>query len=295
MFIQQLINGFTLGGLYALIAIGYTMVYGIIELINFAHGEIYMFGAFFTFVLIKNFNLSLAAAALISILSCILLGIIIDYVAYRPLRHSPRLTVLISAIGVSLFLQNLALIIWGGRIVHFPEESLPSFFSGSAINIMEINISWLQVLIIIITLAIMLALNLLVTKTRLGKAMRAVAQDKTTASLMGINPDRIINFTFAIGSALGGLSGIMVGLYYNAIFPTMGYMVGIKAFSAAVLGGIGSLPGAMLGGILLGVAEVLGAGYISSSYRNGIAYAIMILIIIFRPSGLLGKKIIKKV
>ncbi|MBI5417146.1 branched-chain amino acid ABC transporter permease [Candidatus Poribacteria bacterium] len=295
MFVQQLINGITLGGIYALIAIGYTMVYGIIELINFAHGEIYMLGAFFSLTLIKNFNLSWITSVLISMLLCSVIGLCIDYVAYRPLRHMPRLTVLITAIGMSLFLQNLALIIWGGRTQHYPEEMLPEIFAENAISIGEVNISWLQIIIILITLFIMIALHLLVTKTMLGKAMRASAQDKVTASLMGIKTDRIISYTFAIGSCLGGLSGIMVGLYYNAIFPGMGYMAGIKAFAAAVLGGIGNLPGAMLGGVLLGIAEVLGAGYISSAYRNGIAYAVMILVIVFRPSGLLGRKLVKKV
>ncbi|MBI5207853.1 MAG: branched-chain amino acid ABC transporter permease [Candidatus Firestonebacteria bacterium] len=295
MFIQQIVNGLTVGGIYALIAIGYTMVYGIIELINFAHGEIYMLGAFFTLVLIKNFNIPWILAVIVSMLFCSLLGIVIDYIAYRPLRKSPRLTVLITAIGMSLFLQNMSLLLWGGRTQHFPEEALPLFFSISAINIGEINISWLQIIIIFVTFLIMLGLHFLVTKTKLGKAMRATAQDSTTASLMGINPDHIISYTFALGSCLGGLSGIMVGLYYNAIFPTMGYTAGIKAFSAAVLGGIGNLPGAMLGGVLLGVAEVLGAGYISSSYRNGIAYAVMIIVIVFRPSGLLGRKLVKKV
>jgi branched-chain amino acid transport system permease protein len=302
MFFQQLINGLTLGGVYALIAVGYTMVYGIIELINFAHGEIYMLGAYIAFSCVAIFHLPFPLAIAISIISCSLFGIVLEFIAYRPLRKAPRLAALITAIGASLFLQNVALLIWGGRLKTYPSNTLPPFFEDIAITLFknstrfqQINISWLQLTILAATILIMIGLHFLITKTRIGTAMRACAQDKVTASLMGINVNRIISFTFAVGSGLGAVAGIIVGIYYNAIFTMMGYTAGVKAFAAAVLGGIGNIPGAMLGGFVLGVAETFGAGYISSGYRDGLSYALMIIVIIFRPSGLLGRKQIVKV
>lgn len=302
MFFQQLINGLTLGGVYALIAVGYTMVYGIIELINFAHGEIYMLGAYIAFTCVAIFHLPFPLAIIISITSCSIFGIILEFVAYRPLRRAPRLAALITAIGASLFLQNIALLIWGGRLKTYPSNTLPPIFEETALSLFknsekftQINISWLQFTIFIVTLLIMLGLHFLITKTRIGTAMRACAQDKVTASLMGINVNRVISFTFAVGSGLGAVAGIIVGIYYNAIFTMMGYTAGVKAFAAAVLGGIGNIPGAMMGGFVLGIAETFGAGYISSGYRDGLSYALMILVIIFRPSGLLGRKQVVKV
>ena len=313
MFLQQLINGLTLGGVYALIAVGYTMVYGIIELINFAHGEIYMLGAYLAFSCVAIFHLPFPSAIIVSVCSCAIFGIFLEYVAYRPLRKAPRLAALITAIGASLFLQNIALFIWGGRLKTYPTNTLPRFFDEVAItlfkrvfqagkvgslhvsHVQEIHISWLQLTIFVVTIILMIGLHLLITRTRIGTAMRACAQDKVTASLMGINVNRVISFTFAVGSSLGAVAGIIVGIYYGAIFPMMGYTAGVKAFAAAVLGGIGNIPGAMMGGFVLGVAESLGAGYISSGYRDGISYAIMILVIIFRPSGLLGRKQVVKV
>lgn len=295
LFLQQLVNGITLGGVYALIAVGYTMVYGVIQLINFAHGEIYMLGGFLAYTLVAVLGMPFFPAFILTLLICAILGIILDFVAYRPLRKAPRLAALITAIGMSIFLQNMALLIWGSQIKSYPRDILPAFFSQSAITFGDVTLSWLQLLILAITLTSMIILHLTIHKTRIGMAMRAISQDKTASALMGIGVNRVISFTFAIGSAMGGMAGILVGLYYNAIFPTMGYVAGIKAFAAAVLGGIGSVPGAMLGGGVLGIAEVMGAGYISSEYRDGISYAVMIAVILFKPSGLIGKQVGEKV
>ena len=295
LFLQQLVNGITLGGVYALIAVGYTMVYGVIQLINFAHGEIYMLGAFLAYSMVTFLGLPFFLAFALTIPVCAIIGIILDFIAYRPLRNAPRLAALITAIGMSIFLQNLALMIWGSQIKSYPRNILPKVFSKPALIFGEVSISWLQVFILSVTIFCMIFLHLVIHKTRIGAAMRAVSQDKTTAALMGISVNRVISFTFAIGSAMGGLAGVLVGLYYNAIFPTMGYVAGVKAFAAAVLGGIGSVPGAILGGGVLGIAEVMGAGYISSEYRDGISYAVMIGVILFKPSGLIGRKIGEKV
>jgi len=294
LFLQQLVNGITLGGVYALIAVGYTMVYGVIQLINFAHGEIYMLGAFLAYTMVTVFGLPFLAAFVITLLICSCFGIILDFIAYRPLRKAPRLAALITAIGMSIFLQNLALMIWGSQIKAYPRDVLPEIFFQTAWNLGDVTLSWLQVFILLITVISMAILHIVIHRTRIGTAMRAVSQDKTTAALMGIGVNRVISFTFAVGSAMGAMAGILVGLYYNAIFPTMGYIAGIKAFAAAVLGGIGSVPGAMLGGGVLGIAEVMGAGYISSEYRDGISYAVMIAVILFKPSGLIGRPIGEK-
>ncbi|MFP3912969.1 MAG: branched-chain amino acid ABC transporter permease [Desulfobacteraceae bacterium] len=295
LFLQQLVNGITLGGVYALIAVGYTMVYGVIQLINFAHGEIYMLGAFLAYTMVTVLGLPFFAAFALTLVICAVFGILLDLIAYRPLRNAPRLAALITAIGMSIFLQNLALMIWGSQIKSYPREVLPPVFSKAAWTFGEVSLSWLQVFILSVTVVFMILLHLIIHKTRIGTAMRAVSQDKTTSALMGIGVNRVISFTFAIGSAMGGMAGILVGLYYNAIFPTMGYIAGIKAFAAAVLGGIGSVPGAMLGGGVLGIAEVIGAGYLSSEYRDGISYAVMIAVILFKPSGLIGRQIGEKV
>lgn len=295
LFLQQLVNGITLGGVYALIAVGYTMVYGVIQLINFAHGEIYMLGAFLAYTMVTVLGIPFLGAFVLTLLICAVFGMLLDLIAYRPLRNAPRLAALITAIGMSIFLQNLALMIWGSQIKSYPRDMLPPVFFKSALTLGDVSLSWLQVFIVSITVLFMIILHLIIHKTRIGTAMRAVSQDKTTAALMGIGVNRVISFTFAIGSAMGGMAGILVGLYYNAIFPTMGYIAGIKAFAAAVLGGIGSVPGAMLGGGVLGIAEVMGAGYISSEYRDGISYAVMIAVILFKPSGLIGRQIGEKV
>jgi branched-chain amino acid transport system permease protein len=289
LFLQQLVNGLTIGGIYAMIAVGYTMIYGVIQLINFAHGEIYMLGAFFSFTFISFLGLPFYAAFLLAMLCCAVCGMLLDIVAYRPLRQSPRLAALITAIGMSIFLQNLAMVIWGSRPKPFPHGALPAYFENKAVTFSGVSLSWFHLFIFAITIIMMVGLNLIIQKTRWGKAMRAVAQNKTMAALTGINVNRVISYTFALAGSLGGAAGILVGAYYNALYPTMGYIAGVKAFAAAVLGGIGSVPGAMLGGVVLGVAEAFGAGYLSSLYRDGISYGVMITVIVLIPAGLFGK------
>jgi branched-chain amino acid transport system permease protein len=291
---QQLVNGLTLGVIYALIAVGYTMVYGVIELINFAHGEIYMFGAFFCTTFIGAMGVPFYLAIILAMAAASLMGVLIEYVAYKPLRSSHRLAVLITAIGMSIFLQNLAMIIWGSRPRPFIQEAVPAYLSETAVRLGDVTLTWLHVFIFAVTFSMMIGLNLIINRTKIGTAMRALAQNRTAAQLMGINVNAVISFTFALGSSLGAMAGILVAVYYNSMYPTMGYVAGVKAFAAAVLGGIGSVPGAMLGGIVLGVAEALGAGYVSSLYRDGVAYAVMIAVIIFRPSGILGKAVVDK-
>ena len=297
--LEQFINGLVLGGIYALIAVGYTMVYGIIQLINFAHGEIFMFGAYLALMLITIFNIPFWIALPASMLLCAMLGMLIDLVAYRPLRNAPRLSALITAIGISLVLQNLARMIWSARPRQFPTETLPAFFisevnmqTGEILNAIPLPgggiLPYRDVFIFLLAVVLMIALNRLIYLTKIGKAMRACAQNRVASNLMGIKTNQIIAITFAIGSALGAVAGIMVGLSEN-VTPTMGYYKGVAAFAAAVLGGIGNITGAMLGGIIIGLAEVLGAGYISSGYRLAIAYIIMIAVIVIRPSGLFGK------
>ncbi|NLB52739.1 MAG: branched-chain amino acid ABC transporter permease [Syntrophomonadaceae bacterium] len=291
MFWEQLLNGLTLGSTYALIALGYTMVYGIIQLINFAHGEIYMFGAFVGLFLVTVAGADLFTALIGAMIFCMILGMLVERIAYRPLRgKSSRLSALISAIGVSIFLSTLMALIRGTNTTRYP-------------NILEINtyhiggleISSLQIIILVVSALLMIGLQLLIQKTKIGKAMRACSQDLDASSLMGINVNRVISATFAIGSSLAAAGGVLVGIYYNAVWPYMGMMAGLKAFAAAVLGGIGSIPGAMIGGLTLGVMEIMGVAYLSSSYKDAIAFAILIIVLIIRPQGILGKKITKKV
>jgi len=291
MLLQQLINGITLGSTYALIALGYTMVYGIIALINFAHGEIFMAGAFVGLLLISYFKLNIFVAMLFSMCFCMALGVVIERVAYRRLRRASRLSALISAIGVSIFLSSLALMLFGADAKAFPEGAFPL----RQVQLGNAEISTLQLSIIGIAALLMLALEFIVQKTKIGKAMRATSEDYTAAALMGINVNRVISFTFALGSALAAAGGVLVGLLFNAVSFNMGLMAGLKAFAAAVLGGIGSIPGAMLGGVLLGVTEVFAVAVGYSSYRDAIAFAILVLVLLFRPTGLLGQKIQRKV
>lgn len=298
-FLQQLINGLALGSILALIALGYTMVYGILRFINFAHGDVFMLGAFSGFYLAPKIAAilplpSIAGALvvlIISMLICAVLGVVIERFAYRPLRRSPKLTMLITAIGVSLFLEYTGQFAFGAAPKSFP-QILPVYpiaqFGGLSLNSN-------QVVVIVVTLLLLLALRFIVLKTRIGTAMRAVSFNPEAAALMGVNTDVIISFTFALGSALAAAAGILWSINYPAIDPLMGILPGLKAFVAAVLGGIGNLPGAALGGIIIGVTETLVSGYISSTYRDAIAFAVLILILLVRPSGLLGKKEIEKV
>ncbi len=290
MFIQQLMNGLVLGSTYALIALGYTMVYGIIELINFAHGEIYMFGAFAGLILVTVLKVPFFLAFFLAMALASLRGITVEYLAYRPLRRSTRLAALISAIGASIFLQNLALWRMGAQPYTFPSPFEPKVYQTAFFTISRV-----EIIILLFSFLLMIGLSLFIQKTKIGKAMRATAQDKDTASLMGININKIITITFAIGSALGAAAGVMVGIYFRTVTPSMGLMPGLKGFVAAVLGGIGNIPGAMMGGILLGITEVMGAAYISSQYRDAVAFALLIMVLLLKPTGLLGRPTQEKV
>lgn len=289
-FLQQTINGLSIGSVYALIALGYTMVYGIIKLINFAHGEIFMVGAYIGMVLITNFNLPFALAFVLSMLFTAIIGIVIERVAYKPLRKSSRTAALITAIGISFLLQNGMLRIMGARVYAFPQVIANEFYS-----FFGLRINLIQILIFVISIILMFTLQFVVKKTKLGRAMRAVSVDKDAAALMGINVDNVITITFAIGSALAAAAGIMVGLYYIRVFPFMGFTPGLKAFVAAVFGGIGIIPGAMIGGFSIGLIETYVAGYGSTLYKDAVVYAILIVILLVKPSGLLGKNQKEKV
>lgn len=288
--LQQLINGISLGSIYALIALGYTMIYGIIKLINFAHGDIYMVGAYIGFFAITQAHLSIIPALIISFAVTGILGMIVEKLAYKPLRHAPRISVLITAIGVSFFLEYTSM-----YFVSPTPRTFPAMFGDVAVNIGGIVINGQQMLILGITAVLMVILTYLVQRTKTGKAMRAASFDTETAQLMGIDSDRIISLTFGIGSALAAVAGVLVGVYYNSIDPLMGIMPGLKAFVAAVLGGIGILPGAVVGGLILGIVEALVSGFISSTFRDAAAFAILILVLLFKPTGIFGKNTKEKV
>ena len=288
--LQQLINGVSMGSIYALIALGYTMIYGLIKLINFAHGDIYMVGAYIGFFAITKTNFSIVPAILMSMVVTGLLGMLVEKLAYKPLRHAPRISVLITAIGVSFFLEYTSM-----YFVSPTPRTFPAVFDSVAINIGPLVINGQQMLILGITCVLMVLLTYIVQKTKIGKAMRAASFDTETAQLMGIDSDRVISITFGIGSALAAVAGVLVGVYYNSIDPLMGIMPGLKAFVAAVLGGIGILPGAVAGGIILGVVEALVSGFLSSTFRDAAAFAILILVLLFKPSGLFGKNTREKV
>ena len=289
--VQQLINGVSLGSIYALIALGYTMVYGIIKLINFAHGDIYMVGAYIGFFAVANAGLGIFPALVISMILTGLLGCLVERVAYKPLRHAPRISLLITAIGVSFFLEYASMLFVSPTPRTFPEI----FDSSVAYHIGEFIVNGQQRLIFAITFVLTVLLTYIVQKTKIGKAMRAVSFDTETAQLMGIDANRVISATFGIGSALAAAGGVLVGVYYNSIDPLMGIMPGLKAFVAAVLGGIGSLPGAVVGGLILGVIEAFVSGFLSSTFRDAAAFAILILVLLFRPSGIFGRDAQEKV
>lgn len=292
MIFQQLINGLTLGSTYALTAVGYSLVFGILQLVNFAHGSVYMVGAFLTLIFFTALKLNFFVSFLLSIILTGVLGIVLDKVALYPLRkrNAPKVTALISTIGVSIFLQNLVMIVWGSETKNFP-----LVINLGAVEIFGTKISVLQILIFSICLVIMAGLNIMIQKTKIGKAMRATEQNPEAAKLMGIDVNLVIMITFFIGSALASVAGTMVGMYYQTIDPYIGYMAGLKAFAAAVLGGIGVLPGAIVGGLLIGVIETLAAGYINAGYRDAIAFAVLVIMLIVKPAGLLGKQAVKKV
>lgn len=289
-FLQQLINGLSLGSIYALIALGYTMVYGIIKLINFAHGDIYMVGAFVGYTAINTLKLDFLPAMILSMVFCAILGVAIERIAYKPLRNATRVAALITAIGMSYLLQNGMIYLVGSETRAFPQVIENNIYEFAGLQV-----SQTQILIFGTTIILMLALQLIVQKTKMGKAMRAVSTDADAARLMGINVDNVISFTFALGSSLAGAAGVLVGLYYNSIEPMMGYAPGLKAFIAAVLGGIGIIPGAMFGGFTIGIIETLVSGYGGSMIKDAVVYLILIIILIFKPSGLLGKNVKEKV
>ena len=289
-FLQQMVNGISLGSIYALIALGYTMVYGIIKLINFAHGDVYMIGAYIGFAATTYASLGFFPALIISMLACAALGVVVEKIAYKPLRNSSRIAVLITAIGVSLLLEYVMMFFVGAEV-----RSYPKLLKDRVFHIGDVVINMQQIYIVATAIALMILLQFIVHKTKTGKAMRAVSIDKDAAELMGIRVDRTISFTFAIGSAFAGAGGVLVGIYYNSIDPLMGIMPGLKAFVAAVFGGIGSIPGAMIGGLSIGILETLVSGYGNSMYRDAVVFAFLILILILKPSGLLGKNTREKV
>lgn len=295
-FIQQMINGLTLGSVYALIALGYTLVYGIIKLLNFAQGDIFMVGSFVSYYLILSFNMNIFVAFLGTMAITAVLGVITDQVAYKPLRSAPRISALITAIGVSYLLRNGIIVLAGAETRAYLQvfDNVPSFVNQS-FQIGNITIRVMQVILLITTIALMVILQFIVQKTKMGKAMRAVSVDADAAQLMGIDTNTVIAFTFVLGSALAGASGMLVGIYYNSISPLLGAGYGTKAFVAAVIGGIGLIPGAVLGGYLLGMTEVMITAYGNSMIRDAVVYIILIVILLIRPAGLLGKHQSEKV
>jgi branched-chain amino acid transport system permease protein len=300
MFAQQLINGLALGAVYALIALGYTMVYGILQLINFAHGEVYMLGAYLGIIVLgvltaagltaSSLALSLVITIIVSMGFCAAYGAVIERLAYRPLRNASKLAPLISAVGMSIMLQNFVMLAQGKEY-----KNLPPLLPDEGFDAFGAHASPVQIFILITSILVMAGLHFFIARTRLGKAMRATSQDRVMAGLVGININQVISVTFMIGSSLAAVAGVMVTLYYGVVHFFMGYLAGIKAFTAAVLGGIGSIPGAMLGGFMLGLIENFGASYLSSVYKDAFAFIVLIITLIIRPAGLLGQKAVDKV
>ena len=314
LFIQLTVNGVTLGSLYALIALGYTMVYGILKLLNFAHGDVYMIGAFIGYGVLSGLggplspDLALAPLVLLMFLAAMLgsglLGVAIERFAYRPLREAPRLAPLISALGVSFFLQNSVLLLFGAQFRSYnsfvlgsanPELFEPGPLIDPVFKIRGVNVQLIQLLVLLVTVGLCLALTVMVARTRVGKAMRATAYDREGAMMMGIDTDRVISFTFFIGSVLAGAAGVMFGLLFSQVFHFMGFLAGLKGFTAAVVGGIGSIPGAMLGGLLVGLTEAYASGYFGGRWAELVVFGILIFVLLVRPQGLLGTPELKKV
>jgi len=303
LFIQELVNGLTQGSVYALIALGYSMVYGILKLLNFAHGDLYMVGAFVGYFVIQWFGGANHLAVPVPVLLLVMfllagggvgaLGVVIERFAYRPLRNAPRIAPLITALGVSFFLENTALLFFGGSYRIYNTSSFISFSTGIHIGVLNVDI--VRIMVIVLSVALMIALQLIVHRTRLGRQMRAVAADREAAEMLGIDVDFTIAATFFLGSALAGISGVMAGLVYNSVWNYMGFTAGLYAFTAAVVGGIGSISGAVLGGLLIGLAQSFITGYVSSLYTDLIVFGILIAVMLVRPSGLLGRVQLQKV
>lgn len=297
-FFQQLINGLAVGSIYALIALGYTMVYGVLRLINFAHGDLFTYGAYLGMTLLTSFllqdrlGLTLGLLVLAGMVMGLvaLIGVILERAAYRPLQRSPRLSAVVSALGASIFLQNALMLIYGARYQVYPDV-LPQ----TTVDVLGLAVPVMRIAVVLVSVAMMAVLYVFVQRTKIGTAIRAAAIDQGAARLMGIDVDRVVQLVFVIGPALGGAAGLLVGLYYGQISFTMGWTYGMKAFTAAILGGIGNIPGAMVGGLILGVVEALGAAYFSIAWKDAIAFVVLILILIVRPSGLLGERVAEKV
>jgi branched-chain amino acid transport system permease protein len=281
--LQQALNALQLGSIYALIALGYTMVYGILTMINFAHGDLFMVGAFFCFLIAVYLKLSFVPTLLLSMLGVASLGVIIERFAYKPLRNAPRVSAIITALGVGLFLENFTL-----ALSPYPQH-IPTLINSTTWNLGGVSVSSLQIIIIVLSLALMFILDFIVQRTKVGMAMRAISWDKTIVPLMGVPVNKIISLTFAIGTGLGGAAGVMYGLAYPVIDPYMGIMVGWKAFISAVVGGIGNIRGAMIGGFILGSVEIMVAAFLPSTYRDVVSFALLLILLIFRPYGILGK------
>ncbi len=290
-FLAYLVSGISLGSIYAIIALGYTMVYGIAKMLNFAHGDVIMIGGYVSFLTATSLGVPKLVSVLLAMIVCMVLGVLIEGLAYRPLRNAPSLAVLITAIGVSYFLQNSALLIWGAN----PKAYTPVISGTLQLFDGQLSISYVSILTVMACVVIMIALTMFTGRTRMGKAMRACSEDKGAAQLMGINVNQTISLTFAIGSALAAVAGALLCSFSPALMPTTGAMPGIKAFTAAVFGGIGSIPGAFLGGVLLGIIESLARAYISTQLSNSIVFAVLIIILLVRPAGLLGKHTQEKV
>lgn len=288
-FLSYLIGGLGLGSVYAIIALGYSMVYGIAKMLNFAHGDVIMVGAFVAFFAMSSYGLPVIVAVILSVIACTVLGVVVERLAYKPLRNASSLSVLITAIGVSYFLQNAAMLLWGTDTKIFP-----TVMSGS-LTIGSLSIPYLTLITIATCICIMIVLTLFINKTKTGRAMRACSEDKGASSLMGINVNKIISITFAIGSGLAAIAAVLLCATYPSVYPTLGSMPGIKAFTAAVFGGIGSIPGAFLGGLLLGVIENLARAYISTQLSDAIVFVVLIIVLLIKPTGLLGKKVNVKV
>lgn len=290
MFLTQVLNGLQLGSIYALVALGYTMVYGIILLLNFAHGDIIMFGSYVAWIALVQLGLNPAIAVLLAIFGCVVLGVLVDKVAYAPLREAPRLSILITAIGVSYLLENGVQLLLGADA-----KVVPSIIDLGTVQVFGSTLSGTALLTVAVTIVATVVLTLLVQKTRLGKAMRAVSEDMGAARLMGVNVNSTISFTFAVGSALAGIAAILYSMAYQQVSPTMGVMLGTKAFVAAVLGGIGSIPGAVIGGLIVGFSEVFVAAFGLSVWQDAVVFLLLILVLVVKPTGLLGRPVTEKV